>query len=249
MKVVILSTARGPAYLYGSTMVAKTLRVGFPTATVEWWDNASHHECVEPLKRCAYDVGASFFQLPQRTSHYAWIKSIFKREQKGPLVFCDPDCVFFGNMEEMELQAHLTGRLCPAYYDEVTECNECERLHTCLLFVKDPKALRELLDAVPSGELFPWDWVSPRKTARKGRIWFHDTMAMAYGAVGGKAITSEYLARFGHLVMGSWLSIGGPKMTEYKEMMALHRAATIDQNVLRDCWAVHDKYYANHKPI
>lgn len=244
----MLCTARTPSLLYGSTLAFKTLRTGFPKATIEVWDNASYPECATAIERHAYDVGASFIRLPGRTTHHQWMRSVLYREN-GPMVFVDPDVVFFDEMESVTLKSFLTGRLCPAYYNEVVGCNEVERLHTCLLFVSNPKLLRTELDRHSSCERYPWDWVSPRKTARKGKVYFHDTMAIAFGAIGGKAITAEYLERFGHLVSGSMIDLVAPKMTEGKDLAALHRAAYLDNNVLRGCWANHDKFYAAHPPI
>lgn len=248
MKVVILTTARTPALLYGSALVFKSLRVGFPKAFVEVWDNASHPECAEQIRKHAFDVGAQFLPMVQRTTHHQWMRSMLEHET-GTLIFCDPDVVFFGNMEEFEPKSMLTGRLCPAYFNEVVGCNEVERLHTCLLFVHACKTLRDGMAEISTSERFPWDWISPRQTARKGKRWFHDTMAMAFGAIGGKAFTKEYLDRWGHLVSGSMIDLVAPKMTEGKELAAFHRQAYLDQNVLRDCWANHDKFYAAHPPL
>lgn len=248
MKVVILCTARTPQLLYGSTLAFKSLRVGFSNAFVEVHDNASHPDCSEQIKRHAFNVGAQYIAIAKRTTHHQWIHSVLKNAT-GTIVLLDPDCVFFDKMEDMELSGLLTGRLCPAYFNEVVGCNEVERLHTCLLFVRDAKELREKLAAVNVSERYPFDPISPRITARKGKLWFADTFATAFGLIGGKAITSEYLSRFAHLVSGSMIDLVAPKMTEGKELAALHRQAYLNQNVLRDCWANHDKFYASHKPI
>ncbi len=67
--VTILTYCAHPSLAYGTLLVFKNLRTGFPTARVEVYENGSHPEVREHIVRASADVGASFEALPPK--HYA----------------------------------------------------------------------------------------------------------------------------------------------------------------------------------
>jgi hypothetical protein len=97
--VTILTFCAHPSMAYGTMLIFKTVRVGFPNARIEVFDNGSHPEVVGLIARAAADVGATFQARAPRhyADHYEWL--LLEREHDDrPLVLVDPDVIFFGNV-------------------------------------------------------------------------------------------------------------------------------------------------------
>lgn len=91
--VYILTYCKDIQHLYGSTLIFKTLRTGFPTARITAVDNASVNEARKVISKCAEDTGCAYEQLQNEIQHHQFLEHIVTYS-KGTVVFLDPDICF-----------------------------------------------------------------------------------------------------------------------------------------------------------
>lgn len=152
LRVAILTFCRKPEFLFGNTLVFKTLREGFPTAQVEVWDNASDPESFEAIRAAARaaDVQA-VYRIKKEVLHADWIEARVRAAAAAGerLVIVDPDVAFWDVVEGWTFPEGtlLAGRAIPRMkvYEAIVE----PRLHTSFLWFPDPRALVAFLDGQP----------------------------------------------------------------------------------------------------
>ncbi len=228
--VTILTFGAHPALAYGTLLVFKTLRVGFPTARVEVFDNGSHPEVAAAVAREAARVGATFTALrPQHfAAYYHW--QLRERAHAGPVVLLDPDVVFWRAVEGWDFgDALLAGRLMP----EGRGCGSLvnvQRLHPSLLWVPEPAGL-------------PEGGIAPRLGFRGGIPHFWDTFADLYQAHAGQCVAFDaaQLDAYDHLFHGTHL----PVMDTGDDVIrrAHLAAARGDLGALRGLWREQDEHF------
>lgn len=241
--VSILTYCAHPAVAYGTLLIFKTLRVGFPTARIEVFDNASHADVCTQIKAAAAACDASFTALPAR-SHAAHLRWLLEEREppEGPLVIVDPDVIFWRSLEQWDFGAALmAGRLMPAMGKR--ELVSVPRLHPSLLWVPTVARLREAMathrtqwaDMERS-----WDGVAPHLARVGDRLFFFDTMARAHAALERRchAFDAGELDAYDHLFFGSHLPTMDARLgPEFEAIVAAHRhAAAGDLQQLRGIW-------------
>ena len=210
----------------------KTIRVGFPTATID----------------CHTKNGKG---VPK--SHSAWINSVLKNVKEDvEVIFCDPDMIFYDNVEETLIDSGqlMSGRFCPSFTNEIFRAHEYPRLHTSLLYIPSPSRLRFALQSKFFGlrERFGLtNWWAQQLTVTNSIHYFWDTGAVVYGAVGGNQFTTSQLNRFTHLNCGTMLDDVAPLMKDGNKLSAIHTLALTDPDALRGLWRKQDQYYAQHQ--
>lgn len=211
--VHILATCRNPELFDATTLVFKTIRVGFPSAKIFVHDNHlldKHLQAIIKLCR-SFDIQWEFRGGHERIVHHEWIRRCIE-QQEGPFFICDTDQVFHASMERFEFEGPLHGRLIPSFRCPFTRTIAHERLHTSLLYI-DPQAIRDaeqkLTDRLNPRNPFGTgiDLISPLNYARDHDIYFHDTLSQAYHAIGGNSFSEEQLNSYDHLGCGTYLDL------------------------------------------
>jgi hypothetical protein len=179
MHVYILTCCRSADTLFANTLVFRTLRIGFPTATVHVFDNASTLEARFAIRAQAAQVGAEFQQIENRVRHDSFISWVTGRQVEGTLVLCDPDICFWRNMETCDFgDALFAGRLIPDFECQFTRCLTQARIHTSLFWIPDMTRFNQAIDELRQ-EYFEFDPFRPLMFKASGR-WHRSTRAARF---------------------------------------------------------------------
>lgn len=268
-KVYILATCRKPELLPATLLVFDTIRVGFPTASIDVHINGI---CCDPLRALEYKVmkvNGALYKMAQ-TIHHEWIESLIYRENE-PFFICDTDVIFWDNFEKWDFSGHaLAGRYIPQFYDEFSKCITRPRLHTSLLYI-DPVEVRKQIKAYynqfpdtpfnPKPNLFypmfhplmepvASENADDRLFPFGGRLftnYFYDTCSMLYHAIGGLPFNEEHLNCFDHLHCGTISDIIAPHLSIGKDLVAKHQAAFANPQLAKGCWKHQNEYFKHFK--
>jgi hypothetical protein len=245
--VTILTYCAHPALAYGTLLVFKTLRTGFPTATVEVFDNSSHPEVREQIRQACAEVGAEFTAMTPRhyADHLEWL--LLERDHGAePLVLVDPDVIFWESVEGWKFgDAIAAGRLIP---DQIEgHITSLARLHPSMFWVPDVHRLRQRVAAHAPG--FPSGAVGPSSFIPKGgRSMLYDTLAPLYEAFRAECLAfgPEHLDCYDHIFHGSHLPINaGCGYDGFDAITEPHTAAASgDLQALRGIWRAQERYFA-----
>jgi hypothetical protein len=237
--VSILTYCAHPALAYGTLMVFKTLRVGFPTARVEVYDNGSHPEVREQIMAACAEVDADFTSMtPRHWSMHIAHQLLERADDGAPLVLVDPDVAFWSSVEGWDFGgALMAGRLI-AEMDGGPIVSRA-RLHPSMLWVPSLCRLRESLRA---------DEIPQRLERAAARLEFFDTLAVAHARLGGMCaqFMPEHLDCFDHLFFGSHLPVIDQSLSDHDTVIhRCHRAvAAGDLDAIRGAWRDQDAYFA-----
>ena len=242
--VTILTYCAHPALAYGTLLVFKTLRTGFPNARIEVYDNGSHPEVRAQVERAAANVGASFMAIKpcHFGLHLRWV--LLEREHDGgPLVLLDPDVALWQDVEGWDFgDALMAGRLMPGF-GKPGVASVASRLHPSHLWIPNVSTLRdELASRVPAGV----DFESGSKPGAGGLV-FWDTLAALYDALSDRCVSFDTpnLDAYDHLFFGSHMPIfdcgDGAELAPFREA---HRAAAMgDLPALRGLWRRQEAFF------
>jgi len=247
-RVTILTYCAHPALAYGTLLVFKTLRIGFPTASVEVYDNGSHPDVARAIACAAADVGATFEAMQPRHfgKHLRWML-LERGPLDGPLVILDPDVIFWERAEQWDFgTALLAGRLIPRH--GIGPIAIAPRLHPSLLWVPDVASLRAAVrDLDP--QAIRWEFERGQHVTReRGAVVFWDTLAPLYGALRDRcrAFSERELDAYDHLFFGSHLPVRDQVSNAFTALACeLHKAAaTEDWNALRGAWRKQERFFS-----
>ena len=125
--VHILTFCRNVELFYGTQLVFKTLRIGFPNADITVVDNASLPTARVEIKAMAQETGCRFEQIESHCiQHYEFIQNTIRKAANdttvnGPLIFIDPDVCFWSSCEDFEFDGLMAG-----FYN-ASQCQESIR--------------------------------------------------------------------------------------------------------------------------
>lgn len=250
--VFILTYCRRPELLYGSTLVFRTLRVGFPTSRVTIVDNNSISDVRHVLRYLALREGCEYVQLDgdRASSHHAFLESVVARAGAGTLVFLDPDVVLWQNCEGWRVGGLAAGRLIPCFADEFSGCVTLPRLHTSFLWIPDGERLRREVEELRR-ERIDFEPFRPFMF-RNGDRWFRlDAGAALYGALPERMVAfgEAELNAYDHLFCGSHIDQVLPALAEDEReaFRRSHARARGDDRSLRGLWREQDQYFERRR--
>jgi hypothetical protein len=214
MNVHLLVTIRKEELFPASVLVFKSIRTGFPTATItahlnDWATRKERWGSV--LDICTH-YGVNPETIPPvegNIEHHDWIRRLF-REETDPFFVLDTDVGFWENFEHFDFSnAAMAGRYVPQFFCRFANAITRPRLHTCLLYI-DPVQVRNQVDAYASQ--FPDTYCTPRPSLRDlvfpryipykfGAVtknYFHDTCCLLYQAIGGQPFDDQQNLAFDH---------------------------------------------------
>lgn len=249
--VYILTHCRRSDLLYGTTLIFKTVRVGFPTARVIVVDNDSLAAVRPTIRDQAQAAGCEYRQLsgPARLTHHGFIARTVQQHREGTVVFLDPDIVFWANCESWRFEGLIAGRALPRFDDAFTGCATHARLHTSFLWIEDIARLRHAIDLLQR-RYFEFDPFTPYMFRQGERWWRFDTGASLHAAL-GKAVTGfgpAELDCYDHLFCGCHLDLvaGTLEETARRQLEESHAIARGDYRGLKGLWRVQSKYFESH---
>lgn len=243
MNVHILLTIRKPELLEASTLVFKTLRVGFPTAKVVVWRN-----------RCRDFVAQSdpaIDWLDTDTIHHEWIEALVNQLSE-PFWILDSDVHFWESVQDWKFDGPMAGRLIPQFFDEYANCIDQPRLHTALMWI-DPEQIKRKTSQYRSQ--FPKDGFNPGTNLfhptylpiRKGKNLFFDTMSLLYHAIGGQAFAPWQLDAFEHMNFGTISDMVLPRLKDGAELAKVRDGFLADPAKYRGNWRRQEEWYRAKK--
>ena len=244
--VHILANVIDEAAVEMSTLVFKTIRVGFPTSEVVVWGSGLDHDAV---REAALAADCTLNSHGVTISHDQFIASRLADEHGQRVVFCDTDMVFYESVEDWKFDQPLAGMFEPKHRNPVTRAVHLPRLHTCLLWVKVSEfydALEAWRETLHPGPFMPLFSPLRQQWLPIGReLHFADTGAMAYNAIGGQHFSEQQLNAFAHLQCGTWSKYVEPHIPGLRES---HRMAIDRPELFRGNWKTHNEWYERHQP-
>lgn len=220
MKVHILCTCRKIELLPFSTLVFKTIRVGFPTADIYVTGNALSETVCEAVYYSAEKANARFENGPA-TIHHTWIESLCK-SLTDPFVIVDTDMIFYKEVEDWKFDTALAGWRIPEWNDEFSKCITRARLHTSLLFIKPELVREEITKYLGKITYTPFTPVAslfyPQVIPLNGQSYFYDTCSLLYHAIGGTKFTDQQLNAYFHFNFGVISDIVLPHLSNGESM-------------------------------
>lgn len=250
--VSILTFCPHPSLAYGTLLIFETLRVGFPSAQVEIFDNGSHPDVQARIANAADGVGAAFQAMSPRhyADHYEWL--LFRRDHDArPLVLLDPDVIFWESVEGWEFgEAVAAGRLIPQQKEGPYDV--LPRLHPSLFWVPDVGRLRSAwARRDPADQV--GDAIGGLSEAKDGRVLLHDTLEPLYTALRNQCVAfgERELDCYDHLFYGSHLPItAGCEHPGFEVIAEGHLAAAAgDLASIRGIWRAQERYFSSEHAI
>jgi len=255
--VYILTYCREMELFYGTEMVFKSLRTGFPNARVTVVDNSSLPEAAVRIEALARQTDCAYECVSDRVPHHEFIEERIRitandSRVRGPVVFLDPDICFWKSCEDFDFDGILAGRLEGAFYTKATRTYTMPRIHTSFMWIPDVAELCREVAGIRAGH---FDFVPLRSVSMKiaGQWYRFDTGGSLYAAMPGKmsSFTEEHLDCYDHLYGGCHVDWVFP-ITHSRAQELLARthahAKAGDFEALKGMWRIQDAV-ANGKSI
>ena len=219
INVFVLTFCRRLDLFYGTELIFKTLRVGFPSARITIVDNASLPDARAAIAGLARATGCAFRpSADPGLPHHEFIDRTLMEmaaDDAGTLVFLDPDLCLWSPCDDLEFPGLMAGKLIDIYDDEVMRCVTMPRIHTSFLCIPDARELAEEIQRIKTAH---FDFDPFRSFSVKlGDAWIrYDTGAALYAAIPDRvsAFTTDHMDRFDHIFGGSHLDLLQPHMSE-----------------------------------
>lgn len=210
INVFILIFCRNLELFYGSELIFKTLRVGFPNAKVTVLDNGSLPSAIDEIKILARENDCLFEEMhPPGIQHYEFLQNTIRmmadrKGNKGPLVFLDPDICLWDSCEDFSFEGLIAGRAIGRFYDQCTKTITMPRLHSSFLWIENPDELQREIrkQIVKRFDFQPFLSFS----FRFDETWYrYDTGANLFAAIPDRVswFTEDHLNRYDHIFSGS----------------------------------------------
>jgi len=214
INVFILTYCRNLEQFYGTELIFKTLRTGFPNARVRVVDNASVPEARAEVARLAKATDCAFETLASPgIEHHAFIENAVRESAHAhasgsAAVFLDPDVCLWRNCEDLLFDRPVAGMMVEAHNDDVMQCVTMARLHTSFLWISDAAAVMKRIESlrrmhVDFRPFMPF-------SVKLGDVWLrYDTGASLYAAMPDACacFTDEHADYYDHLYAGSHLDL------------------------------------------
>lgn len=244
--VYTLTWCRNIELLYGSTLVFKTLRTGFPSAQVHVIDGNSIEAARWDIQTAAKACEAEYLQLNRRLELAEFIAHVLTRQQSGSAVFVDPDVCFWNCVEQWQFAGLAAGRFIPRHFCDFSGCLSEPRLHTSLLWVPD---VGRLIDTIARTRA-TWRYFEPFRNTmlRVDDRWrYFDTAAGLYSVFPDEmdAFGEWQLDAYDHLFAGTYADTVLAKLDpQFGDMYRdLHRTAQVDFQAIKGCWRQQERYF------
>jgi len=255
-RVFIFATLLPGADPRATTLVFKTLAIGFPTADIHLWWNQQGKNPLNLLDKAIKDGAGDnhvFWMGPWgegTRGHDAWLEERIMQEQQ-PFWSLDTDLVFFGDVEKASKSATrvtstFAGEFQPAFYDPFMGLEHASRLHTTVMYV-NPVGLRAAMREWAGRYPKPWGKTVQvpfiRQTVIPRFAMFFDTMAGAFQAEMGTVMPKGVLSCYEHLNCGTWAHLAA-QSKELRDLPKVHQAIFERPELAAGLRARQEEWYA-----
>jgi hypothetical protein len=235
-------------YLYASTLIFKTLRMGFPTAEVHVIDNHSLPKAARHIQGLAEENECQFRRLPSVADQPRLLADmILNSGSEGTVVFLHPDICFWKNCENWSFDKLIAGRFLPMFLEANRDSIMMPSLHSHFWWIENIKLFRErIVEAYSKNHVDPLAAFSLYAYRLNGRWHRFDLGAGLYNAVREDVYCfgDKELDCYDHLYGGSYYELiiqvldeEGGKMIE-----RAHACARSDYRQLRGLWKIQEEY-------
>lgn len=242
MKVIILTFCDDIELSYGTLLVFRTLRVGFPTAEVLVFDNGSSPDALPLIKTAALNAGCEFISMPRTpfVDFYKW--ALLDQVEYNSIVLLDPDVIFWKNVEQMQPTGLFSGRLIPSMVSQGVTA--LPRIHPSFVCVPDVAKLRQALQHTRSNV------VDQLFASMNGKEYFWDTLAMLHHVVAGTPFTEDQLDCYDHLFFGCHFPSIQPTLPKNSAIERGHLAAIAGKfDAIKGLWRDQEKDFASKSVV
>jgi hypothetical protein len=255
MKVFILTFCRDLEAFYGTSLIFKTLRVGFPNARICVVDNASLPEAQDRLSVLCKENDCAFSIIAEPgVQHHEFIETTLRSEattstNDEPIVFLDPDICLWKSCEDFSFDGLIAGKKVGKFDDIITQTVTMPRIHSSFLWIENAKALfKEILRI--KARRFDFLPFQPFSFTMDGNWYRYDTGAGLYAALPGKCscFTDSHFDCYDHLYGGShvdWLLHLYDDDCREIILKTHNLAKTNDINKLKGVWREQDRIFQN----
>ena len=232
--VLTLTYCRRADLFYGTSLLFKTLRIGFPTARVLVVENASLPTHRPEIQRLAGDCQCDFLQIDAPSiEHEDFLEIALSAvaasvRADGPLVFLDPDICFWETCEGFQFDGPLAGKFDRAYEVEGVKTLSMPRIHTSFMWI--PSA-RRLWDEIERCRTYHYDFYPFASYSVKiaGHWCRFDTAASLYAVLSDRVsfFGDAHLRCYDHLYCGCHIDWLEPVLDKHSlaTMKAIHAHA------------------------
>lgn len=254
--VFIVTYCQDLESLYGSTLVFKTLRIGFPTAEVHVVDNNSLPEAAAEIRAPAEATGCQFHAMPPGLPHFILLyELVLKFAPEGTAILLHPDVCFWENCEGWSFDKLIAGRLIPQHWDILAECLLVPHLHSQFWWIQDVRRFRErILNEYIKAIVDPVSAFAPYYLRHEGVSYKFEVGASLYANFKEEihCFTERELDCYDHLIGGTYAAFMIRLLKEAKlDLLAesyaeSHSYAKGDYEMLRrlkGSWRKHEDYY------
>ena len=260
MKVFILTFCRNLDLFYGTELIFKTLRVGFPNAEVYVIDNDSLPAAQSQIGALCRGNECEFEAIKEPgTEHHTFIESTIRAQATGsspqePIVFLDPDICLWRSWEEASFSGLIAGKRLVKFMDPITKTITMPRIHSSFLWINDPAALWKEILRIKAGR-FDFLPFQPFSFRMDGTWHRYDTGASLYATLPGKCsfFKEEHFDCYDHIYAGSHIDwILDHYNDECREMIKKthHNAKMNNLHALKGIWREQDsKFHKNFTKV
>lgn len=216
MTVHIIAHCVNRQNFYGTELIFKTFRIGFPSCRAIVHDNCGLHALRPRIEELAKSTGCEYRLNPKPTFHGDLLQMIIE-QYPGENVILDSDLIFYESCENFHFDDTilLAGDIFPAIHGIAhvagnhTKHVFHARVHPSFWWIKDSGEFR---NEIPPKSL------RPTQQMIEGVLHLHDTGARIFESLQNQnkiaAFEQEHLDCFSHLLFGSHLNIVSVGMDE-----------------------------------
>ncbi len=249
LNVYVLTYCTRVENLYGTTLIFKTLRTGFPSAFCHVVDNNSLVEVRPTIRAAAVECDVHFTQLnDNKLDHHEFIWSTLATQAEGAAVFVDADLILWENVENWTFgDALLAGRRIPTYLCPFSQCVIHERLHSSFLWVPDVAELIAKVRAL-RGRHFAFEPFQEFMFNLNKRWQTIDTGGGIYNALTPSqihAFNERELNAFDHLLYGSYFKavVSALEPSYADKFTEVHKLAQTDYTQIKGAWRMQSDFF------
>jgi len=236
-----------------ASFVFNTIRVGFPNAEVICYWNGGLLSVRDFVEEKCKETNCRFVNNNWlEYKHGQKPADVFNRlieEERGQIVFLDPDVIFWNEVESFETNSLIAGRYIPQYVCPYTHITNRSRIHPSLFFIRDTE---ELVEALPKAQSrhTPIDYCAQAVLFNNVTPIFYDTLAnLSHAPVSKEYFEESMLDRYDHMFCSSFVDEVAASTPELKHLPELHKQFYNNPSLMKGIWKQQEEYFKKHASV
>lgn len=232
-----------------AALIFETIRVGFPTATVEYYWSGNDNFTSKIQELCNIN-NITLRCMVNRTFNHEIISSVLRSSTNDEVVFLDSDIVFHESVEKFNPTSLLSGRLLLTYKCPYTGLVNTPRLHPSFLWIKSIKQIKFLLRDKLNSPFVPKDYIKPVVVmGNNGQELFFDTCSNLFLKIGGETFTEEMLNKYDHLFCSTFVDEVSKNTPLLKSLSKNHKIIYNNPILSKGMWKQQQQYFDSNSII